>query len=271
MVERCAENNLKQAQLPESATIIDNPIGTACGFRVALGDACLYFTPGVPREMKTMMRDQILPQLSSEFGLSAPVLRRLHSFGISEARVDQIMNAIERPAAISLGFRAHLPLLEIKVTGEGPQAESLVDSFIKQVPPELAEFCVARDQQTQALNIATMLRSTGATLSTAESCTGGLLADAFIQFAGSSEYFVEGVVAYANQAKIRDCAVDPDLIESYGGGFIPGCSSDGGRCAAAHRHQLWVVYDRGWPGPAVVLMRNRWERWHYRLRRAVVR
>ncbi len=210
------DNNLKQALLAESAVLVDNPIGTACGFRLDIDGTRFYFTPGVPREMKRMMSEIILPEMAHDFGAQKRCLRRLHTFGVSEARMDEWLNQMPRHQDISLGFRAHLPLLEVKVLGVGDQATVLVEQFLASMPEKVRESVVARDDQSMAQVIGDMCRARAITISTAESCTGGLLADAFIHVAGSSDYFVEGAITYSNRAKQNRCDVNPQLLDEYG-------------------------------------------------------
>src|SRR6478735_6646545 len=88
-------NNKKQAMLPEGAEFIDNPIGTACGFAVTIGKARFFFTPGVPREMKRMLEEQLIPRLLAQGGLPGVTrLKRFHSFGIGESRADELLSGI---------------------------------------------------------------------------------------------------------------------------------------------------------------------------------
>ncbi len=89
-------NNRKQAMLPEGAEMLDNPIGTACGFAIGIGRATFFFTPGVPRELFRMLDEQILPRLLGSAGnLGVIVIRRFHSFGLGESHVDELLSGLE--------------------------------------------------------------------------------------------------------------------------------------------------------------------------------
>src|SRR6266571_8134463 len=116
-------NNRKQAMLPITAEIIDNPIGTACGFAVDIGKARFYFTPGVPRELRRMLEEQIIPRLLAKSGQQTAIyVKRFHSYGLGESHVDEILKGVERFApdgSVKLGFRAHYPQLETKLTVRG--------------------------------------------------------------------------------------------------------------------------------------------------------
>src|ERR1700733_2378571 len=90
-------NNRKQAMLPATAEMIDNPIGTACGFAVDIGRARFFFTPGVPRELRRMLEEQILPRLLERAGVQTVIhLKRFHSYGIGESHADALLTGLEK-------------------------------------------------------------------------------------------------------------------------------------------------------------------------------
>src|SRR2546425_286654 len=103
-------NNRKQAMLPATAEVIDNPIGTACGFALDIGQARFFFTPGVPRELHRMLEEQIIPRLLAKSGMqTAIVLKRFHSYGLGESHVDALLRGVEElvpDGSVKLGFRA---------------------------------------------------------------------------------------------------------------------------------------------------------------------
>jgi len=116
-------NNRKQAMLPATAEMIDNPVGTACGFALDIGRARFFFTPGVPRELKRMLEEQILPRLLARSGQQTAIfLKRFHSYGLGESHVDSLLTGVESlvpDGSVKLGFRAHYPQLETKLTVRG--------------------------------------------------------------------------------------------------------------------------------------------------------
>ena len=90
--------NLKQAMLPEGAELIDNPVGTACGFMMQLNRAWLFFTPGVPSEFKVMVKDQILPRLQTMFNvMDSKVCHRLYTYGLSESGISDLFQSLALP------------------------------------------------------------------------------------------------------------------------------------------------------------------------------
>ena len=122
-------NNRKQAMLPAGAEVLDNPVGTACGFAVNVGRARFFFTPGVPRELRRMLEEQIVPRLLAKSGMQTAIfLKRFHSYGIGESHADSLLSGIEALVAdgsVKLGFRAHYPQLETKLTVRGRDMDDI--------------------------------------------------------------------------------------------------------------------------------------------------
>jgi nicotinamide-nucleotide amidase len=181
-------NNRKQAMLPAGAEMIDNPIGTACGFAVDIGRGRFYFTPGVPRELRRMLDEQIVPRLLEKSGVRAVIrLKRFHSYGIGESHADQLLAGVEALAAdhaapgnsIKLGFRAHYPELETKLTliGRDEQdVERRLAPVVAEVRKRLGSFIVAEDDDTLERVVLERLAAQDGRLAIAEMFTGGHVA-----------------------------------------------------------------------------------------------
>src|SRR5687767_1483613 len=122
-------NNKKQAMLPGTAEMIDNPVGTACGFALDIGRARFFFTPGVPRELRRMLEEQVIPRLLARSGLQTTIhLKRFHSYGLGESHVDSLLAGVEAlvpDGSVKLGFRAHYPQLETKLTVRGTDMDDV--------------------------------------------------------------------------------------------------------------------------------------------------
>ena len=175
-------NNKKQALLPEGAEFIDNPIGTACGFAIDIGNARFFFTPGVPREMKRMLDEQIIPRLLEMSGVEKlTTLKRFHSFGIGESRADQMLNDIEtdkNKEFVKLGFQAHYPQLETKIVIQAEsesETEEILQPIIETVRERFGNFIIAEDNATLEGSILAELTRTNSTLATAEMYTSGAI------------------------------------------------------------------------------------------------
>ncbi len=196
-------NNRKQAMLPQDAEFIDNPIGTACGFAVAIGKARFLFTPGVPREMRRMLDEQVIPRLLGLGGITGVTrLKRFHSFGIGESRADELLAGIPGLAIegtdIKLGFQAHFPQLETKLAIRGAD-EADLDRRLAPVEAEvrkrLGNFVVAEDNATLESVVLARLKETGQTLAVAETMTGGIVAARVAPLPGAETVFKRGVIA----------------------------------------------------------------------------
>ncbi|HTZ76288.1 MAG TPA: CinA family nicotinamide mononucleotide deamidase-related protein, partial [Stellaceae bacterium] len=176
-------NNRKQAMLPAGAAILDNPIGTACGFAVDIGKARFFFTPGVPRELRRMLEEQIIPQLLARSGAQTAIrLKRFHSYGLGESHVDAMLQGIEAMApdgSVKLGFRAHYPQLETKLTVRGAdkaEAERKLAPVEAEVRRRIGNFILAEDDQTLEGVILAALQKIGGSLAVVENFTSGQIA-----------------------------------------------------------------------------------------------
>ncbi|MBL8701882.1 MAG: competence/damage-inducible protein A, partial [Alphaproteobacteria bacterium] len=148
-------NNRKQAMLPVGSEMLDNPVGTACGFALDIGKARFFFTPGVPRELKRMLEEQIIPRLLARSGAPGVIrLKRFHSYGIGESHADQLLAGVEDlvpEGGVKLGFRAHYPQLETKITIRGrddADIERKLAPVQAAVRRQLGNFILAEDDQT---------------------------------------------------------------------------------------------------------------------------
>lgn len=195
-------NNTKQAMLPATSEILDNPIGTACGFAVDIGKARFFFTPGVPRELRRMLEEQIIPRLLAKSGRAVTIhLKRFHSYGLGESHVDQLLQGIEEmvpDGSIKLGFRAHYPQLETKLVVRGADMDDVrrklapVESEVRR---RVGTFILAEDDQTLEGVVLAALRAGSDSLAVAETFTGGQIAARIAHLPGAETMFRRGVVA----------------------------------------------------------------------------
>ena len=195
-------NNRKQAMLPSIAEMIDNPVGTACGFALDIGRARFFFTPGVPRELRRMLEEQIVPRLLARSGLQTAIfLKRFHSYGLGESHVDSLLagvNELVPDGSVKLGFRAHYPQLETKLTIRGTD---MADVRAKLAPVEqevrkrLGNFILAEDEQTLEGVVIKELADRHGTLAVVESFTSGQIAARLGHLPGAEKVFRRGIVA----------------------------------------------------------------------------
>ena len=195
-------NNKKQAMLPVTAEVIDNPIGTACGFALDIGRARFFFTPGVPRELRRMLEEQIIPRLLAKSGLQAIIhLKRFHSYGLGESHVDTLLTGVEglvSDGSVKLGFRAHYPQLETKLTARGADMDDIrrkLEVVESEVRKRLGNFILGEDEQTLEGVILAELAGRQATLSIVEMFTGGQISARLAHLPGAEKIFRRGIVA----------------------------------------------------------------------------
>jgi nicotinamide-nucleotide amidase len=231
-------NNRKQAMLPATAEMLDNPIGTACGFALDIGKARFFFTPGVPRELRRMVEEQVIPRLLARSGTQTAIhLKRFHSYGLGESHVDALLAGIEELAperSVKLGFRAHYPQLETKLTVRGSDMDDVRRRLMPvqaEVRKRLGNFIVAEDDETLEGVVLAALGARQTSLSVVETFTSGQIASRIGHLPGSEGIFRRGVVA-------RDLA---DVFAAVG---VEGTSSGteltpetAERVASAARHQ----------------------------------
>ncbi len=215
-------NNRKQAELPTGSRPLDNPHGTAPGFVAfdANGKfvACM---PGVPREMKPMLAERLLPFLRERFSVNSAIYTRvLHTINLGESeidhRIDDLFRAGENPkiAVLAHEYRADVKIMAKAACVE--EAQTMIDPLQREIETRLRGHIYGTDATTIESAIHAALQACDETLAVAESCTGGRIAAALTSVAGSSKTFTGGVVAYDNAVKAASLGVDPALIERVG-------------------------------------------------------
>jgi nicotinamide-nucleotide amidase len=211
-------SNEKQADFPQGARVLPNPVGTAPGFEVTLGTCRAFFVPGVPREMKRIYADHIAPKIAP-LAPNQTYQIRLKTFGLPESVVGERMAGIEAQfPGITLGYRAHFPEIEVKVhatAGDRQQARLLADTAASDVRKRLEDVLFGEGDDTFVDVVGRAIRSRGFRLAVAESCTGGLLGH-LITMQPASDYFVADAVTYANSAKTRLLDVSEDALRGHG-------------------------------------------------------
>jgi len=195
-------NNRKQAMLPTKSELIDNPVGTACGFALDIGKARFFFTPGVPRELKRMLDEEIIPRLAALSGeKSISRLKRFHSFGIGESRADRMLEGVVGLApdkTVKLGFQAHYPQLETKLAVRGASEEEIrrnLEPVETEVRKRLGGFVLAEDEQTLEGVILSALAREGRSVAVSEIGTNGLVAGRLAGHKAADSIFRRGILA----------------------------------------------------------------------------
>ena len=215
-----SENNAKQAHFPSNSEVLANPVGTAPGFVIEEQGSLIFSMPGVPRELALMLDDEVLPRIAQRVG-GASVMRArlLRTFGLGESSLDAELQGFAREEGVSLGFRTTFPdnYLRPVVRAESPEkAEAKLDEVCREIREHLGALVYGEDDETMSAAMGRLLTEQKATIATAESCTGGLIAELITDVAGSSEYFAGGVVAYSNDVKRSLLGVSAEQLEQFG-------------------------------------------------------
>ncbi len=217
------ENNLKQALFPIGAEIVPNKLGTAAGYRLVVPmnerRPVAVVLPGVPREMKAMLEDQVIPWLLQQAPEDRCTLSRtFQTFGMSESALDEALEGAIDPSKGRLSFRASFPQVSVRVTVTDTRtdAEHRLDGLAQIVRERLGAAVIAEGETTMEEVVGKLLREHRRTLTVAESCSGGLVGNRITNVPGSSDYFVGGVIAYSNELKQRLLGVQERTLTTHG-------------------------------------------------------
>jgi nicotinamide-nucleotide amidase len=211
-------NNLKQAMIPQGGVIVPNALGTAPGYRVDADGKHVIVLPGVPREMKPMVEETVLPWLRARQGDDVHLAHTFQTFGISESGLDELVAGVVDPAEGRLSFRASFPEVSVRVVvhGKAGVAASRLASVAARLRERLAEFCYGEGATSMEEVVGRALKERGLKLALAESCTGGLVGHRVTAIPGSSAYFLGGIESYANTAKMSLLGVRRETLVGDG-------------------------------------------------------
>jgi nicotinamide-nucleotide amidase len=216
------QNNRRQAELPRGSLPLENPNGTAPGF-IAFAEngkfvACM---PGVPREMKPMLTDKLLPYLRTRFDAHEAIYTRvIHTIGLGESeidhRIDELFRGSENP---KIAVLAHDFRVDVKITAKCDSAqrgEAVIVPLQGEIERRLEGYVFGRDADTPASSIHALLQAHRRTVALAESFTGGRIAVALTSVPGSSQSLAGAIVAYGNSVKIAQLGVEAETIDRVG-------------------------------------------------------
>lgn len=215
------ELNIQQAALPKNCTYIPNLWGTAPGMWFEKEGVIYISLPGVPYEMKSLMEFEILPRLKARFSTHIIQHKSIRTIGIGESFLAEKISAWEDalPEHIKLAYLPHFGQVRLRLTGTGTDQEVLDKELAEQVAlvlPLIEEHVFGYDSDELETVIGTLLMNSNATIGTAESCTGGYVANQITSIAGSSRYYEGSVVSYSNDIKVKVLGVSRETLEAYG-------------------------------------------------------
>jgi nicotinamide-nucleotide amidase len=215
------EINRQQAALPMCCEKITNKIGTAPGMWFERNETVMVSMPGVPHEMKLMMKDLIVPKLKLRFITPTIHHQVIRTVGIGESFLADKISSWENslPPHIKLAYLPSLGDVKLRLTAIGESREELireVDSLVDRLIPLAGEYIFGYGEDPLEMVIGKLLREQKLTLSIAESCTGGFVSHLITSVPGSSEYFLGSLIPYAYEIKMRQLGVKPETLEQYG-------------------------------------------------------
>ncbi|MCQ2969302.1 MAG: competence/damage-inducible protein A [Clostridium sp.] len=212
-------NNIKQAYFPEGSIIMQNSCGTANGVIIEEENKKMIILPGPPKEMESMFKNEVMPYLEK---LTNCVIKSkmLRIFGIGESfMAEELAYLIDNGKNPTVAPYAKGVDVSLRITAKGKSEEeclNLIKPIEMEVRKTLKQKVYAEGEVTLEHKVAEMLSKSNLTISTAESCTGGMIADKLISYPGISNVFIEGAVTYSNEAKIRRLGVKKETLDLYG-------------------------------------------------------
>lgn len=210
--------NRKQARLPEGCAILPNDIGSAVGFSVEVSGCLLLCTPGVPGELRAML-EPVKAVLGRRFGVTpAREVLRLQTFGLGESTAQQLLLDQDEPwpEEVALSFRAGAPQLEIKLSVDDPAHRPLRDRCRARLEALFGDHIIGEGDTRLAARVIELARGAGLALTSAESCTGGAIAQMLTQIPGASQVFPGGIVAYSDALKTSLLGVGENTLREHG-------------------------------------------------------
>jgi len=212
--------NVRQAMVPEGAEVLENPRGSAPGLWLEDGEHFIALLPGPPRELKPMFHEQVLPRLERLRGDIRMFYRQLRVTGMGESAVEQRIKPIymrySDVATTILAAPGEIQVYLRMWTEDSARAQKTLDEIVQGFQIALTDRIFSQDGSSMEEVVAGLLTMNKATISAAESCTGGLLTQRLTSIGGSSSYFLGGVVCYSNELKTAWADVAPELIQAKG-------------------------------------------------------
>ncbi|UZR94476.1 competence/damage-inducible protein A [Chondrinema litorale] len=213
--------NRGQALVPDKATVLMNPVGTAPGMWIEHNNKVFISLPGVPHEMKRILTDSGLPKLREKYKTPFIYHKMIKTIGIGESLLAPKIEAWEDslPENIKLAYLPRAGQVRLRLTGTSMNKEQIIDDVEKvalELNKYIKEFIYAFDDEEIEVTIGRLLKEKQLTLATAESCTGGRVADKITDIPGCSAYYMGGIVSYSNAVKMSQLGVKESTLKEYG-------------------------------------------------------
>lgn len=214
---KMTKNNLKQTFKPAGSKLILNDRGTAPGIYMENDNSKIIMLPGPPREMNYMFEKYVIDLLKGDYNI---VTKSINSFGIGESSLEEELKTLDiYEEGFEIATFAQLGTCEIKIIGKGFDIEKInskIEEKTKIIEEKLGEYIYGYDNKPLEEVLITNLKKKDYTISTCESCTGGLVASKLTKVAGASNVFDLGLITYSNKTKVEELKVSEDVLNSFG-------------------------------------------------------
>ena len=247
--------NEQQALVPASCTVLENMVGTANGMLFERDGHVCVSLPGVPFEMKYLMEHEVVPRIQQKFELPKIVHRTILTQGVGESFIADLLTDWENSLAVEDIHLAYLPspgMVKLRMSIYGGAEESVLKERIQRKEAELhaiiGEYIFGYEKETLQSVLVNKLKETGMTVSFAESCTGGMMAQKITDIPGASEIFQSGWVVYHALSKSKELGVDQEIISKYGEISVEVATAMAD-CARLKSGSDFALSSTGWAGP----------------------
>jgi nicotinamide-nucleotide amidase len=215
------ERNRRQAEVPQNCRVLENRTGTAPGMWFEKNSTIYVSMPGVPHEMKYLMTEHVLPELTKRFTSQVIIHKNIMTYGIPEAMLAEKLETFEKelPALLKLAYLPASGVIKLRLTATGKsrqEVQQTADEQVRKLYSIIPDFIYGENEDPIEKVIGKLLKEKKATLSTAESCTGGTVASMITSIPGSSAWYVGSVIAYSNDIKSRVLGVPEGVILKHG-------------------------------------------------------
>ena len=215
------DKNRSQAEVPESCRVLKNAAGTAPGMWFEKDSTIYISMPGVPHEMKYLMKELVLPELNQRFTSQIIIHRNIMTYGTFESKLAEILSDFESglPANIKLAYLPASGVIKLRLTGTGSEhnhLSNLINEQVIKLYTTIPGFIYGEDEESLEMVIGKLLKARNKSVTTAESCTGGEIAHLITSVPGSSAYYKGSVIAYSNSVKTQLLGVQDYIITRYG-------------------------------------------------------
>ena len=215
------ERNRKQAEVPDTCEVLFNETGTAPGMLFKKNGSYIFSLPGVPHEMKWLTENKVIPMLQTQLNIGFVAHRTLLTAGIGESFLAELILDFENnlPTDIKLAYLPNFGMVRLRLSGsnaDGSILNKTLDTQFELLKKAVAEYLVTNEDETMEVVVGKMLKASGQTVATAESCTGGFIGHLLSKHAGSSQFYTGGIISYDNRIKTEFLDVPVSILQTVG-------------------------------------------------------